>query len=142
MLFSFEPIYNSLFEIDFCDYDLNIKFGDYYYKISDKYIFFNLNEIEKEIIPLYTILDIIEKRKTLNISISILNKNNDVISFVYFQDVNFIKINKLIDFDFHENEIIKIKVRYKYIKMKLFKDLKTLNNYKRKQKIEKINSYQ
>ena len=124
------------FELSFGDDMLD----DCAVKITDKYIFFVVNIINYEIRPMHTINELILNNTDLNIKISILNGVNQIVSFIYLENVNLLKVKNLLDFDYNdEDSIIKVKVKYKYKKQKTFKNINEIICYQRKQKIEKIN---
>jgi hypothetical protein len=132
------PIYKNRFEIEFDDEYMNHNCT----KIDEKYIHFCLNEKDGSIIPLHKIHQIIENKSILNIPISIFNKQGETITIIYLENTIFTKIKDLINFDYGNQSpsISKIKVRYKYDKMKIFKNSQQLFLYKRKQKLIKINN--
>jgi len=89
---------------------------------------------------MHTINELILNNTDLNIKISILNGVNQIVSFIYLENVNLLKVKNLLDFDYNdEDSIIKVKVKYKYKKQKTFKNINEIICYQRKQKIEKIN---
>jgi len=129
------PMEKKRFELTFD----NILLDNYVNKITEKYIFFIPNIIENQIVPLYTINELILNKNILNIKISILNEINEIKSFIYLEDVTLLKVKKLIDFDYNKSDLIKIKVKYKYKKQIIFKNIQEIKTYQRKQKIKKIN---
>jgi len=134
-LHTFQPVIKSRFELTF----YNELLDDCVSKITDKYIFFNLNIVDNQIVPVYTINELILSNIDLNIKISISNKNGEILTFIYLENVNLLKIKNFIDFDYNKNsEFVKIKVRYNYKRQKVFKGINELICYQRKQKLEKI----
>ena len=128
-----EPIYKSLFNFNCIgsDYEnLNKKC----FKITKKYFYFNVNENEGEIIPLNLINKLIENTTILNIAIELRNKEDNIIQILYLEDTFLLKIKNILDFDYQSNDIMKIKVKYKYKNMKIFKDELLVKRYQRKQK--------
>ena len=134
-LHTFQPVIKSRFELTF----YNELLDDCVSKITDKYIFFNLNIVDNQIVPVYTINELILSNIDLNIKISISNKNGEILTFIYLENVNLLKIKNFIDFDYNKNsEFVKIKVRYNYKRQKVFSGINELICYQRKQKLEKI----
>lgn len=135
-LYSLTPICKNRFEANFGNDILNI----HCCKIKDKHIWFYSNVINGDIIPANLIKKIISDQKTLDIEISILNPTGEIISYIYIESVTFLKIKKLIDFDYNaKTGIVKIKVKYKFKDQKIFSSILEIKNFRRKKKIEKIN---
>lgn len=134
--YTLTPICKNRFDINFENDILNT----HCCKIKDKHIWFYLNVINGEIVPVNLIKKIISDQKILNIEISILNPTGEIISYICVEGVTLLKIKKLIDFDYNvKSGIVKIKVKYKYKDQKTFSGIKEIINYRRKKKIEKIN---
>lgn len=137
-IYNLTPVNKSRFEVNFENDILNT----YCCKIKDKHIWFYLNIIDGEIVPISLIKKIITGQKKLNIEISIISCDGEILSFIYLESVTLLKMKNLIDFDYNNNNsdnIVKIKVKYKYQNQKLFNGIKEIINYRRKKKIEKIN---
>jgi len=130
-----EPVYGNLFFADFGHDVLN----DYCVKISKSHFHFNLNESEGKVVPLSTLDKLINNEKILNVTILLFNKDGDVISIICLEDIMLLKIKDL-NFDYSLDDIIRIRVKYKHNKMKIFDNDRELKNYQRKQKLIKINN--
>jgi hypothetical protein len=130
------PVYKNRFEVNFENEILN----NHCSRISDKHIWFYLNVIDGDIIPVNLIKNIITNKINLNIEITIISSVGEILSFIYLEGVTLLKLKRLIDFDYNDDsDIIKIKVKYKCVNQKTFINFNEIKNYRRKKKIEKIN---
>lgn len=129
-----DPVYSRIFSVDFGHESLN----ELCYKITGKYFYFNINEYEGKVIPLSTLDKLIEKEKILNVIIELFSKTGEKISTIYFEDVLLLKIKGL-NLDWGSDDIIKIRVKYKKVNMRIFDNDRELKNYQRKQKLQRIN---
>ena len=84
---------------------------------------------------------LITECKLINVQIQLLKKTGEITLIIYLEDVILLKIKDLIDFDYQSNDIIRMKVKYKYKNLKMFNDLKSLNIFDRKKKLERINVF-
>ena len=91
--------------------------------------------------PLKMIDKLITECKLINVQIQLLKKTGEITLIIYLEDVILLKIKDLIDFDYQSNDIIRMKVKYKYKNLKMFNDLKSLNIFDRKKKLERINVF-
>ena len=126
-------INKSKFDIDFSD----DRMDNYFYKITDKFIHYN---VDINLLLIRDIEDIIKKKSKIDIKISILDNYGEIKKFIYLFGVRLIKIKNLINFDYSDNnDIAKIKVKYKYKEYNVFNNENEISTYKRKLKLEKIN---
>jgi len=128
------PVYCKLFFVNF-GYKL---LDNSCFKITKNNFYFHVNEDNFEIIPLNIISRLIDEGKTLNVKIILYNKIGEIISVIYLEDTIVLKIKGLLNLDWESDNIIKIRVKYKYNKMKIFNggNIREFRNYERKQKLK------
>lgn len=132
-----EYIKSDRFLVDF----ENIILTDSLISINQKSITFNVNVKNNKVLIFDEVNNIIENKKKLNISISCVSHTGEVLVVIFLINVNFLKIKNFINFDYSYNtsDIIKLKVKYKCEKQKIFSTFEKLKIYQRKQKLEFLN---
>lgn len=104
-------------------------------------MYFNLNYGSNfEIIPLEYIIKLIESKSEFDIQIYLYDEYGNIVKIIYLQNVKFIKIKDLLNFDYSSKDCKHIKVRYKYEKMVMLKDDHSLLIFQRKEKLRRLNS--
>jgi hypothetical protein len=135
--YNVEPIYCSLFDVMF--YDFNLK--NNCYSIEKNIMKFNLNFDGKELSPYNSIKNMIDNSETISyLEIVHYDKFGSKIYSNFLKNFRFVKILNFLDFDWNKsNEIKNLRVIFKYEKIYTITSSSEYEKFNRKIKLEKIN---
>ena len=125
--FIFGNVVSFNFNNKILDYTIN--------KIKKDKMYFNLILEKDKIEPIETIVSMIKNKKVINPSINYLDKEGNNIFSIILNGFTFTKIN-LTDFKGYEDDVKKIKVKFKYSKIEYINHIDKLQI--RKNKLSKL----